>query len=121
MTVVDSSRAIVNDTWTTGLQDAPVCVCVCICVHMYIYNRYVYKCINLHVCICIYIYVVYRRSAVLTVLPMRMKHKKVMGMDRKERVNEGAKVKLYQITSQTRAPAAFRYPMNWHSILNAYH
>ena len=41
-----------------------------------------------------------------------MKHKKVMGMDRKERVNEGAKVKLYQITSQTRAPAAFRYPMN---------
>jgi len=62
----------------------------------------------------VYTYMWYsdRRSAVFTVLPMRMKQKKVMGMDRFQRVNEGARIKLYQITSQTRVPVAFRYPMN---------
>jgi len=70
--------------------------------------------VSIYVYVYVYTYMWYgdRRSAVFTVLPMRMKHKKVMGMDRKERVNERARVKLYQITSQTRAPAAFQYPMS---------
>jgi len=133
VTVVDSSRAIVGDTCTTGLQDAPMYVCVCISVHMYP-NLYgfelhrpsskgtkllllVIKAIinqsftnDMHINVSIYMYVyVYtymrygdRRSTVFTVLPMRMKHKKVMGIDRKERVNEGTRAKLYQISSKVR-------------------
>ena len=70
--------------------------------------------VSIYMYVYVYTYMWYgdRRSAVFTVLSMRMKHKQVMGMDRKERVNEGARVKLYQITSQTRAPLAFVHPMN---------